>query len=130
MNNKNIILGGLLVIVSIFALKNSNFLDNKKDDLFTKKTKCASYTELAHTKIKESGRVFSNDSYTLNEVFYSPKKDTCLYAYTITSPTSGELYSIYDLFGGSILVLSDQNPNDLDVSSYTTFQDRLYELKN
>ena len=129
MNNKQIILVVILVIVSVFALKNSSFLNKEKDDLFAKKAKCASYTELANTKIKESGRVFSNDTYTLNEVFYSPKKDTCLYAYTIHSKES-EIYSIYDLFGSNLYDFSDPNINDLDTSGAIDFQKQRADLKN
>ncbi len=66
---------------------------------------CSQYTDLIHRKIKESDRVLKNESYTLNEIFYSPRMNTCLYAFTVhTSQMYGgyDFYLIYDFFGGAI----------------------------
>lgn len=99
-----------------YLIFNLNFSDN---DIFLKKQECSKYYDLANTKIKESGRVFQNDTFTLNEVFYSPKLNSCLYAYTISTSSTGEIYSIYDVFGSSIY----------DGTNATTFHSQREDLK-
>lgn len=99
-----IILAVILIIGLFFILKNNN-LFHKEADVFEKKQDCSQYYDLADRKIRESGRVFENETYTINEIFYSPKMDTCLYAFTIHQTVGyggSELYSIYDLFGGAV----------------------------
>ncbi len=102
MNNKT-----LIVIVSLIAFAGITFAyvnqEKQKDLAFEKKQECSQYSDLVDQRIKESGRVFENDSFTVQEIFYSPKMNSCLYAYTIyTTLDPKELYSIDDLFGGSI----------------------------
>lgn len=106
----------IVLIFGVYLISNINF-SNK--DVFVKKQECVKYYDLANTKIKESGRVFQNDIYTLNEVFYSPKMNTCLYAYTIHGSLVGEIYSIYDVFGASVYDGTDAN----------TFQSQREDLK-
>lgn len=102
--SKNIIIGVLIIIILGFGYY--NFFNKEKvidKGIFQKKQECAQYNNLVKTKIKESGRVFKKETYTIKEIFYSPKLDTCLYAWVIHS-TSGitEIYSIGDVFGGEI----------------------------
>jgi hypothetical protein len=71
--------------------------------VFEQKEKCSKYTEQVNEKIKQSGRVFQNDTYTVSEIFYSPSMNSCLYAWIIhTSTEPKEIYSIDDLFGGDV----------------------------
>ena len=70
---------------------------------FQKKQQCSQYASLVETKIKKSGRVFEKDSYSVKEIFYSPKLNTCLYAWIIhTTFDPKEIYSIDDVFGGGV----------------------------
>ncbi len=106
MDNKNIIIG-VLVVFLVAGLGYYNFSDKGKNidkkSVFQKKQECAQYGDLAKIKIKESGRVFENDTYAIKEIFYSPKLDTCLYAWVIhTTFEPTEIYSIDDVFGGGI----------------------------
>lgn len=98
--NTKIVLGILLVIGLFYISKNTFF--HTETDLFKKKQECSKNYDLVNQKIKDSGRVMSNESYTLNEIFYSPKMNTCLYAYTIHTGGGSEIYSIYDVFGGDV----------------------------
>ena len=98
-NQKEIIIIGVILIAGVFFFLNKS--TPKTADTFKKKQECSQSYDLANQKIKDSGRVFPQESYTLNELFYSPKMNTCLYAYTIHT-SNGEIYSIYDLFGGDI----------------------------
>ena len=98
-NQKEIII--ILVILTVGAFFFFNKNSPQTADTFKKKEECSENYALANQKIKDSGRVFGSETYTLNELFYSPKMNTCLYAYTIHTST-GEIYSIYDLFGGDI----------------------------
>ncbi len=93
---------------------------NSTETTFNQKQECAQYTDLANQKVKDSGRVFEKDSFTVNEIFYSPKKNTCLYAYTIhTTFDPKEIYSIDDLFGGGVFAGSIE----------TDFYNKIAELK-
>ena len=114
-----IALGVCLVVGILYLLTNSNLFQGDKS-AFENKKDCSKYYELAKQKIVDSGRVFDsrNESYTLNEVFYSPKMNSCLYAYTIHTATY-DIYSIYDVFGGSVA----------DVTSAEDFQKERAGLK-
>ncbi len=101
MEKKTQILLIAILIIGIFYIAKDGSLFQNDSDTFKKKQECSQYYELANTKIKESGRVFQNDTYTLKEIFYSPKLDTCVYAYTINTPTPS-IYSIDDVFGGDV----------------------------
>lgn len=103
----------LFVIIIIIAVSGITLLQsNKKPNLtpellFERKQECSKYTDLANTKIVNSGRVFENDSYALTEIFYSPSMNTCLYAWIIyTTFEPKEIYTIDDLFGGSVFTTS------------------------
>lgn len=118
--------GIILVLVVVLAVvyfnKQSAGIAGKNE--FQKKQECSQQYDLANTKIKESGRVFQNDSYTLNEIFYSPKMNTCLYAYTIHTTTDPkEIYSIDDLFGGSVFT------GGLSETAEADFSQKIAELK-
>jgi hypothetical protein len=100
--NTKIVLGIILGIGLVFVLKNNLF--HTDTDLFKKKQDCSQYHDLVDKKIQESGRVFKNETYTIDEIFYSPKKDTCLYAFTIHTSAgyASDVYNIYDLFGAGV----------------------------
>jgi hypothetical protein len=125
MKKVNIAISILIVVAittaSFFILNSRN---NSEKSVFEKKQECAKYTSLANKKISESGRVFEKDSFTLNEIFYSPKMDTCLYAYTIyTTFDPREIYSIDDLFGGSVYT------GGLAANAEKSFFQKIEELK-
>ena len=94
----------LLVLALVLVVGFFTFGHKTSDKtVFEKKQTCSQYGDQVNKKITDSGRVFEKDSYTVNEIFYSPKMDTCLYAYTIhTQGEPKEIYSIDDLFGGSV----------------------------
>ncbi|MFZ2706551.1 MAG: hypothetical protein WAY88_00260 [Minisyncoccia bacterium] len=99
--NKKII----TIIVIICAIVLFFIYINKSSRVGINDTNCSQYTDLINRKIKESDRVLKNEGYTLNEIFYSPRMNTCLYAFTVhTSQMYGgsDLYFIYDFFGGAI----------------------------
>lgn len=106
MKNKYTPLVIALVFVGVFLYKG---FFQKTEDNFSKKAKCATYGELVNEKIKGSGRVFQNDMYWVNEVFYSPARETCVYTFTIHPMSGQDIYNVYDLFGGEILVTSIDN---------------------
>ncbi|NQV88233.1 MAG: hypothetical protein HQ402_01585 [Parcubacteria group bacterium] len=118
--------GIILVLVVVLAVvyfnKQSAGIAIKSE--FQKKQECSQQYDLANTKIKESGRVFQNDTYTLNEIFYSPKMNTCLYAYTIHTTTDPkEIYTIDDLFGGGVFV------GGMSKTAEADFSQKIAELK-
>ncbi len=99
--NKKII----TIIVIICAVVLFFIYINKSSRVGSTNTDCSQYTDLINRKIKESDRVLKNERYSLNEIFYSPRMNTCLYAFTVhTSQIYGgsDLYFIYDFFGGAI----------------------------
>lgn len=111
----------IVLLFGAFLLSNINL---SRNNTFVKKQECSKYYELANTKIKESGRVFENDTYVLNEIFYSPKMDTCLYAYTInTSTDPKQIYTIDDLFGGGVFV------GGISKTAEMEFNQKITELK-
>ena len=118
--------GIILVLVIVLAVV---YFDRQPKEIagkneFQKKQECSQQYDLANTKIKESGRVFQNDTYTLNEIFYSPKMNTCLYAYTIHTTTDPkEIYTIDDLFGGGVFT------GGLSKTAETDFSQKIIELK-
>ena len=103
---ENKIVGGIilvlvLVLAVIYFNKQSTGIAGKNE--FQKKQECSQYSSLVETKIKESGRVFEKDTYSVKEIFYSSKLNTCLYAWVIhTTFDPKEIYSIDDIFGGGI----------------------------
>lgn len=117
-----IILVLIVVLAVVYFNKQSTGIAGKNE--FQKKQECSQQYDLANIKIKESGRVFQNDTYTLNEIFYSPKMNTCLYAYTIHTTTDPkEIYTIDDLFGGSVFT------GGLSKTAETDFTQKIAELK-
>jgi hypothetical protein len=91
----------LVVILGIVCF--SKQLTKTLDNSFEKKPECSQYSNLVETKIKESGRVFEKDSFSVKEIFYSPRLDTCLYAWVLhTTFDPKEIYSIDDIFGGGV----------------------------
>ena len=114
-----------ILIVILFASFLVSNINLQKRDNFSKKQECSKYYELANTKIKESGRDFQNDTYTVNEIFYSPQMNTCLYAYTIHTNTDPKvIYTIDDIFGGSVFV------GGISQTAEADFYKKITELKN
>jgi len=101
---------GLLVValVSIFLYfgTSENQVENlTSDGDFQKKQECASFDgyQLADTRIQNSGRLLKNDTYKVEEIFYSPQIESCLYAWKLYTPIEPyTIYSIDDLFSGEI----------------------------
>jgi hypothetical protein len=119
--NKSWFKVSIVILFGGFILSSINFSQN---NTFVKKQECSKYYELANTKIKENGRVFENDTYVLNEIFYSPKMDTCLYAYTINTNTDPkQIYTIDDLFGGGVFV------GGISKNAEIEFSQKITELK-
>ncbi len=100
--NKIVTILVIVVILGIvyFEKQSTKTVTNSE---FQKKQECSQYASLVETKIRESGRVFEKDRYSVKELFYSPKLNTCLYAWIIhTTFDPKEIYSIDDVFGGGI----------------------------
>ena len=100
-----IVSGIILVLIVVLAVvyfnKQSTGIAGKNE--FQKKQECSQYSSLVETKIKESGRVFEKDTFSVKEIFYSPKLNTCLYAWVLhTTFDPKEIYSIDDIFGGGV----------------------------
>lgn len=100
-----IVSGIVLVLIVVLAIvyfnKQSTGIAGKNE--FQKKQECSQYSSLVETKIKESGRVFEKDTFSVKEIFYSSKLNTCLYAWVLhTTFDPKEIYSIDDIFGGGV----------------------------
>ena len=96
-----IILVLIMVLAVVYFSKQSTGIAGKSE--FQKKQECSQYSGLVETKIKESGRVFEKDTFSVKEIFYSPKLNTCLYAWVLhTTFDPKEIYSIDDIFGGGV----------------------------
>lgn len=102
--NQLFLLCAVLVIIGVsFYLRS---VSNEKT--FNKKQECSQNYELVKTKLKDNPRIFQGETYAINEVFYSPKMNTCLYAYIIKTNILS-LYNIDDVFGGNIFAGSVEN---------------------
>ena len=113
----------IIVLAVVYFNKQSEGTLGKNE--FQKKQECSQQYDLANNKIKESGRVFQNDTYTLSEIFYSPKMNTCLYAYIIHTTTDPkEIYTIDDLFGSGVFV------GGMSKTAEADFNRKIVELKN
>lgn len=115
MKNKDIII--IILALTVLVLGYYSFSDKKRDAteiIFQKKQKCSQYSDLVNTKIEESGRVFRLDTYWIDELFYSPKLNTCLYAWRIRTNVGAlgteTIYSIDDIFGGDVFTSSISEP--------------------
>ncbi|MEK7149189.1 MAG: hypothetical protein AAB796_02215 [Patescibacteria group bacterium] len=108
-----IILVLVIVLVVIYFNKQSTEIAGKNE--FQKKQECSQYSSLVETKIKESGRVFEKDIYSVKEIFYSPKLNSCLYAWVLhTTFDPKEIYSIDDVFGGGVFTVGiSENAGEL-----------------
>ncbi len=130
MNNwikENKIASGIILVLVIFLAvvyfdKKPNEIAGKNE--FQKKQECSQYSSLVETKIKESGRVFEKDTYSVREIFYSPKLNTCLYAWVLhTTFDPKEIYSIDDIFGGGIFTAG------ISENAEETFYQEIVKLK-
>ncbi|MDD3823157.1 MAG: hypothetical protein PHN93_05380 [Sphaerochaetaceae bacterium] len=114
--NKNIIIIALtigLMILLFLSLFTSNKFFNQskisKNDLFKHKQECSSYREDIE-RLLQKDQEFSLSRKVLDEIFYSPSLNTCLYSYTSTHfnangkpmdiKVMGEDFVIVDYFTG------------------------------
>ncbi len=89
--NKNIIIGvlaiGLLSSLYFGFLGKNNPLNQNtisKQDLFKQKQECGSHRDKIE-KLLQKDQEYSLSRKVLDEVFYSPSLNTCLYSYTSTN---------------------------------------------
>ena len=71
-------LGGVLVIVGVVAALFMVRIEQKEDS-FARKQECASYIDAIERKLKEIS--IGELIYGLDQVFYSPQRNSCLYSY-------------------------------------------------
>lgn len=119
--NTKIILGIILVIGLFYISKNTNLFE-KDTKISENKQGCSQYEDLINKKIQESERVLKNEKYILNEIFYSPQINTCLYAFTVEESDiygGKKSYYIYDFFKEAIF----------STRSDTDFQVKIISLK-
>jgi uncharacterized protein YneF (UPF0154 family) len=103
MEKKTQVLVIAVLLIALFYGISSGFFFQDESVVFHKKQECSKHYDLVHSKLRDNPRIFEGETYTLNEIFYSPKMDTCLYAYVI--PHEAPLVTVYnidDVFGGNI----------------------------
>lgn len=151
--NKNIIIGILTIVLITslyfnFRFKNESDLKNvqpqgvsevkiSSDDLFQKKQKCASYRADIE-KILEN-QYFKNEnvisSYHLDEIWFSPSLNTCLYSSNewnqyLKEKTIEPEYSIYDYLQSDMIFHSSPVPETVTRrEALDSFNKRKEELK-
>jgi len=130
MKNKTWIIAAIIIIFIIGAayvvsqkspanIVNTNKIDSQTEDAFNMKAKCASYREDIEKKME--AKLWT--SYSIDEIFYSPIENSCLYAvsayqergsysaYIIWDQLSGEMpfYRDTSLTNGQDIVVIYQN---------------------
>lgn len=124
--------------------QNSNTLS--KAELFDKKKECASYEEQIKQTISERNKLFETDpskSYEkLQEIFYSPEKNSCLYivkrAFFDVCEEVHQEQLVYDFFskyewwiiGSKICPCSKSQPDEYcKYDSYYSINNEIAKLK-
>ena len=126
---KKFIIPLIIVIVAVFIVGNtaqkentSNLtIENNESDtqrVFEAKEECSSYESNIRSKMKET----SWSSYTLDEIFYSPVKNSCLYSIIAKQEKRQSPYTafiIWDYFTDEMILYRDttltNNQNLLDI---------------
>ena len=99
----------------------------ENNDIFQKKIECSKYIPTIKKEFEESDSIFT-EGYVLEQVFYSPKLDSCLKAYSLIGGLTERVivYAIDD-------ILTDQNIWQIstgELSDLETFDQKILELKN
>lgn len=116
---------------------------NNKEDLFQRKQNCLKYKNEISKTIKDRINTLAQwkDKYTHEEdfleVFYSPIKNSCLYAVRVTEVQDGLTcvdYQIHDYLSSSLvnmyLEMKKNNPNECDTTATEVkYYQALKELK-
>ncbi|MDD2890867.1 MAG: hypothetical protein PHE49_09570 [bacterium] len=76
--------------------------DNNTQDIFEMKAKCPTYREEIIKIMEET----SWAEYSIDEIFYSPIRNSCLYA-VLANQRSYSAYIIWDYFTGEMLLYRD-----------------------
>lgn len=126
MKNKRWILAAIIIIFIIGAafvisqklpasFLNTNKTDSKTEDAFNMKAKCASYREDIGKKL---GATLWT-SYSIDEIFYSPIENSCLYAVSAYQERgSYSAYIIWDQLSGEMLFYRDTSlTNGQDITA-------------
>lgn len=131
MNIKTII-GSTVICVLLFLLLTTKSKGTEDTTSFAKKKECATYIENIKTDISSQSTGQIRSKHTLDEVWYSPSRNSCLYSFesTITfsdSPESILGYTIKDyLENKTVLTFTDMGTS---TNGYFQFQDAKANLK-
>ena len=91
----------------------NNNIENEKDDLFAQKIKCSNKLNDIQQIIKENDN--GGQEEILEEIFYSPSLNTCIYTSSLSLSTGEKNYIIsYDIYDALTL----QNLHSFQTSDY------------
>ncbi|OIO76794.1 hypothetical protein AUJ87_02065 [Candidatus Gracilibacteria bacterium CG1_02_38_174] len=97
-----------------------------KDDLFKKKQECAKNISQVEKEFSEWKSNYT-EGHKLYELFYSPKLNTCLKAYTLIGGLTERVtvYAIDDIFSKENIFQKSTG----EVSDFEVFENKIKELK-
>jgi len=112
-------------------------IESSNDGLFKKKQECASYLSAIEKKLVELDTRSEKGTHSnvLNEIWFSPSMNTCLYSsfgYWETFKDKKIIYEyqIYDYFGNSLVESMMEVPGSVSrLDAFNTFNSRKDELK-
>jgi len=115
--------------------ENTNEIDDRdvasSEELFERNERCASYRKEIESIIDGWSEVVPTIYYSLDEIFYSPSKHSCLFSYIeywfVDTKLSNKFYSVMDYFTNETIVATNGEIND---TSQIYWEDRKKELKD
>lgn len=117
----------LFIIIILLFLISGCGRNTDLDKEFEKKKECAEYREAIQEKLEMDYPNTSTMAFRLEEVFYSPRLNTCLYAYQLSYPNHIYSQNIIDYFTNETVWL-ESNDNNSNIQSL--FNKELEYLKN
>ncbi len=115
----------IILISTLFLLVGCNQIENNNN--FSKKEKCLTYLPLIQEKVEIDKNLGTDPTQPI--VFYSPKLDTCIGAYTNQiSSDSTTLFYMYDLLTNEVVYNEKMTPED-DFSVWDAYDEKKDELQ-
>lgn len=130
------------VLINIFLLANamegaSWSWEKLQEDFFDKKMKCASLN--IDSDVKNNWWKYAND-YSIDEIFYSPIMDTCMWVVTLFEANQREVW-LYDMLSKDWFLTMflnnkwncnrwDESLDTLCIKQSEVFENKLEELKS
>jgi len=97
-----------------------------KDELFEKKQECANYKSNIEKSIEEENSKNLNAHKYLEEIFYSTKKNSCLYTYT-TSAGENISHFLVDYLTNEVVIWYNEKTSSID--RFKEFDNTVKEFK-